>query len=236
MREMNEPEIVRLARADERRRARSREAEFRTALRGLGAKWLSLARHPSRLGEDARLEREAFERCVKDLYGLSWRLADPGAGEPMRLTPREVEQVEAALEDTTFTQDGAEAAGADWLKTAPGPETGLEDPEEPLQGWVDEAAGFSRDYESGEGGFTRPYDMAAELQVPPAEGSVPWSRYKAFLGKQVRVRLGTETDGVTPVVVEGKLLGFGDGGEFEVEESDGAVHYCWPMLEVEEVP
>lgn len=52
-----------------------------------------------------------------------------------------------------------------------------------------------------------------------------------FLGKQVIVTLNN--DG--PVITRGKLLGFSDGGEFEILEEDGFVHYCWPMLHVQEV-
>jgi hypothetical protein len=33
-------------------------------------------------------------------------------------------------------------------------------------------------------------------------------------------------------IVEGKLLGFGDGGDFEIQTEDGFIHYCWPMLDV----
>jgi len=52
----------------------------------------------------------------------------------------------------------------------------------------------------------------------------------ALLGKRVRVSL---TDAGT--VVTGRLLGFGTDGEFEVEEPDGVIHYCWPLLSIEEI-
>lgn len=57
---------------------------------------------------------------------------------------------------------------------------------------------------------------------------------KTLLGKRVRVTL---TDEFSPeqVITEGQFLGFGDGGEFEILEDDGFVHYCWPMLKVEEI-
>lgn len=52
-----------------------------------------------------------------------------------------------------------------------------------------------------------------------------------LIGKQVRVILQN-----SPLVVsEGKLLGFGDGGDIELEGSDGLVYHAWPMLHVEEV-
>lgn len=53
---------------------------------------------------------------------------------------------------------------------------------------------------------------------------------KQFLGKHVRVALDGET------VVTGRLLAFGQDGEFEIMESDGTIHYCWPMLDIEEIP
>lgn len=54
----------------------------------------------------------------------------------------------------------------------------------------------------------------------------------ALLGKQVRVYLER---GDNPTIVTGQLLGFGDGGDIEILESDGFVHYCWPMLSIEAV-
>jgi hypothetical protein len=33
-------------------------------------------------------------------------------------------------------------------------------------------------------------------------------------------------------VVVGKFLGFGQGGDFEILDDCGDIHYCWPMLEV----
>ena len=51
---------------------------------------------------------------------------------------------------------------------------------------------------------------------------------KALLGKQVQVTLGEN------VIARGQLLGFGEGGDFELLEDDGCVHYCWPMLEISE--
>lgn len=77
----------------------------------------------------------------------------------------------------------------------------------------------------------------------------------SLLGKRVRVTLASpladhlhEDDGTvegcpgcfcepnTSVIAEGLLLGFGDDGTVEIEEDDGFVHYCWPMLEIEETP
>jgi hypothetical protein len=70
---------------------------------------------------------------------------------------------------------------------------------------------------------------------------------RSLLGQQVRVildRTGDTPDvlcewdvpGTVPhedVITEGKLLGFGQGGDFEILEDDGFVHYCWPMLKIE---
>jgi hypothetical protein len=58
--------------------------------------------------------------------------------------------------------------------------------------------------------------------------ALPETAYaRSLLGCQVRVKLGEQT------VVHGRLLAFSDDGEFEVADSMGAVHYCWPMLAIE---
>jgi hypothetical protein len=54
------------------------------------------------------------------------------------------------------------------------------------------------------------------------------ARTVALLGKRVRVTLDAET------VVSGIFLGFGSGGDVEILEADGFVHYCWPMMEIKE--
>lgn len=56
---------------------------------------------------------------------------------------------------------------------------------------------------------------------------------RRLLGKQVRVTLDNGKDGA-PTIVTGKLLGFGTDGQFEIGDEDGTVHYCWPMLSIEE--
>jgi hypothetical protein len=52
----------------------------------------------------------------------------------------------------------------------------------------------------------------------------------ALLGKHVRVTLDEN------VVHEGRLLGFGDGGDFEIDQDDGFVYHAWPLLAIEEIP
>lgn len=56
---------------------------------------------------------------------------------------------------------------------------------------------------------------------------------RQYLGKQVEVLLAIDGDG-SKVVARGQLLGFGEGGDFEILEDDGFVHYCWPALEMRE--
>ena len=60
---------------------------------------------------------------------------------------------------------------------------------------------------------------------------------RSLLGQQVRVVLGYDppdgSDKGQPVIAEGRLLGFGQGGDVEILDDDGFVHYCWPMLKVE---
>jgi hypothetical protein len=53
---------------------------------------------------------------------------------------------------------------------------------------------------------------------------------RSLLGKRVTVSL-SETGSV---IVTGTLLGFGNGGDAEILEDDGLVHYCWPALRMEE--
>lgn len=53
---------------------------------------------------------------------------------------------------------------------------------------------------------------------------------RTLLGKRVKVTLGEEG----PMVVLGVLLGVGQDGAFEIDDG-GFVHYCWPMLEIEEL-
>jgi hypothetical protein len=73
---------------------------------------------------------------------------------------------------------------------------------------------------------TVPLSVAISLQTMAEEmEGGPASRH--LLGQRVRIKLDEN------VIVTGKLLGFGDGGTFEIEEDDGFVHHCWPMLEVE---
>jgi hypothetical protein len=50
---------------------------------------------------------------------------------------------------------------------------------------------------------------------------------RRYLGQQVEVYLGDEK-----LIIRGQLLGFGQGGDFEILCDDGMIHYCWPMLDV----
>jgi hypothetical protein len=61
----------------------------------------------------------------------------------------------------------------------------------------------------------------------------PLAEIRSLLGKKVCVTLNT--DGIAKLVVEGQFLGFGQGGDFEILAEDGYVHYCWPLLNIEEV-
>lgn len=70
--------------------------------------------------------------------------------------------------------------------------------------------------------------------IPKSARPGPGDYARSLLGQQVRVVLGYETPGgEVPVITEGQLLGFGQGGDVEILEDDGFVHYCWPMLKVE---
>lgn len=86
------------------------------------------------------------------------------------------------------------------------------------------------------------------VRIPKSDPSRPGDYARSLLGQQVRVIL--DRTGDTPwipdmdnlpgtvvehedVVTEGILLGFGEGGDFEILEDDGFVHFCWPMLKIE---
>lgn len=60
---------------------------------------------------------------------------------------------------------------------------------------------------------------------------------RALLGKRVKVTLAraNEQTGEEAVIARGIFLGFGQGGDLEIQEEDGFVHYCWPLLDIEEV-
>lgn len=60
------------------------------------------------------------------------------------------------------------------------------------------------------------------------EGKRPEHR---MLGKQVTVILLHDDP---QAVSRGQLLGFGEGGNIEILEDDGFIHYCWPALEIRE--
>jgi len=58
---------------------------------------------------------------------------------------------------------------------------------------------------------------------------------RALLGKKVRVTLNRGSGEHPATVTTGTLLGFGDGGDFEILEANGFMHYCWPLLDIEEL-
>lgn len=63
-------------------------------------------------------------------------------------------------------------------------------------------------------------------------GATGWEEHLlALLGRRVDV---TITDGLDAerVVVSGRLLSFGNSGEFVVEDEGGFVHHAWPLLNI----
>lgn len=51
-----------------------------------------------------------------------------------------------------------------------------------------------------------------------------------LLGKNVVVTL----DDTTKIVARGRLLAFDQWGEVVLEDEMGGLHYCWPLLRIEE--
>lgn len=77
--------------------------------------------------------------------------------------------------------------------------------------------------------------MAANLEplFPGGPFTPPEVR---LLGKNVQVTL-SRADGSEPAVIaRGRLLAFSAMGEVVLECEDGEVYWCWPRLDVEEVP
>ncbi len=67
------------------------------------------------------------------------------------------------------------------------------------------------------------WDKKAELYLRHASD-------RGLIGQVVRLKYGDQK------FCQGRLLGFGTDGQFEIlDESDGAVHYGWPMLGLERV-
>jgi hypothetical protein len=59
---------------------------------------------------------------------------------------------------------------------------------------------------------------------------------RALLGQRVRVTMVRGGEGGDPqTITSGVLVGFGQGGDFEILEGDGMIHYCWPMLQIERI-
>lgn len=51
---------------------------------------------------------------------------------------------------------------------------------------------------------------------------------RSLLGKPVRVKLDER------VITYGVLLSFAEDGEVVIEDETGVIHWCWPMLDIEE--
>jgi hypothetical protein len=64
--------------------------------------------------------------------------------------------------------------------------------------------------------------------------SKPFEKEKSLLGKQVRVKLGVNTDGTT-VYADGQLVAFDNHGEVMLRSDAGVVTWSWPNLEMEEL-
>jgi hypothetical protein len=57
---------------------------------------------------------------------------------------------------------------------------------------------------------------------------------RSMLGKNVRVVLD-KPEGRDPVVTQGILLSYNDGGDIAIKHEDGFTTYAWPALECEVV-
>lgn len=57
---------------------------------------------------------------------------------------------------------------------------------------------------------------------------------RSFLGQRVRISYSQDNGQFREVSV-GTFIGFSEGGDFEILEDDGFVHFCWPLLHIEKV-
>lgn len=66
---------------------------------------------------------------------------------------------------------------------------------------------------------------------------ITYDDVRVLLGQRVKVTLSypemdEQRENLAPVISVGTLIGFGQGGDFEILEDDGFVHYCWPLLDI----
>lgn len=62
-----------------------------------------------------------------------------------------------------------------------------------------------------------------------------WNEIIKLLGEEVQVII-TDKWAFQKIIVEGKLLSFGTNGEFVVEDNNGFIQHCWPMLDIRKKP
>lgn len=61
-----------------------------------------------------------------------------------------------------------------------------------------------------------------------------YDKVRDLLGQRVKAFLTYPDENGTATIAVGTLIGFGQGGDFELLEDDGFVHYCWPLLDIEQ--
>ena len=57
----------------------------------------------------------------------------------------------------------------------------------------------------------------------------------SFLGERVAITYSYGDEKQPATIAIGTFLGFATGGNFEILEDDGFVHYGWPLLRIEKV-
>jgi hypothetical protein len=56
------------------------------------------------------------------------------------------------------------------------------------------------------------------------------ARARSLLGQRVKATLAIGDAPIT--IATGRLLRISDGGEMAIEDDNGFVNYCWPMLDI----
>jgi len=77
----------------------------------------------------------------------------------------------------------------------------------------------------------KPGYMATPPEMTEASAALALGTAYSLLGRQVVVTL----DEGERVVASGQLLAFGDDGQVVIRDEMGFTHWCWPMLQIEEV-
>jgi hypothetical protein len=157
------------------------------------------------------------EPDVAERAALGAALTAPG--DPLLLSP----------EEWALVLQVADLARRRGIRTEPGPVTRAVTAERERCAQVAEDLG-AHYHERLERTRGRSVPFAGYLRGQHAASQRNTPAHAALLGQRVRVKLDEH------IVHEGKLLGFDEGAEIQLEGDDGFVWYGWPALEITPAP